>query len=52
MSLSQPGILAPVPSFSRYLEFGAVRDMDPAIGLRHLASQNLWVWCQLAIALT
>lgn len=33
MSLSQPGILAPVPSFSRYLEFGAVRDMDPVIGL-------------------
>jgi len=33
MSLSQPGIFAPVPSFSRYLEFGAVRDMDPIIGL-------------------
>ena len=40
MSLSQPGILAPVPSFSRYLEFGAIRDVDPVIGLRHLAMQR------------
>jgi len=32
MSLSQPGILAPVLSFSRYLEFVAVRVMDPVIG--------------------
>jgi putative iron-dependent peroxidase len=40
MSLSQPGILAAVPSFSRYLEFGAARDMDPVIGLRHLASRK------------
>jgi len=32
MNLSQPGILAPVPSFSRYMEFGAVRDMVPVIG--------------------
>jgi len=40
MSVSQPGILAPVPSFSRFLEFGIVRDMDPVIGLRHLAAQS------------
>jgi putative iron-dependent peroxidase len=38
MSASQPGILAPVPSLSRYLEFGAVPDLDLIWFLRELAS--------------
>ncbi len=38
MSTPQPGILAPVPSVSRYLEFGAVPDSDPVPVLRDLAT--------------
>ena len=41
MSNSQPGILAPVPSFSRYLEFGLVPDQDPVPALRNLASLQI-----------
>lgn len=40
MSSPQPGILAPVPAFSRYLEFGAVPDTDPAPALRAIASES------------
>jgi putative iron-dependent peroxidase len=39
MSTPQPGILAPVPSHSRYLEFGTVNDLDPVMGLQTLASR-------------
>ena len=39
MSTPQPGILAPVPDLSRYLEFGAVPDCDPVPVLRELASR-------------
>ena len=39
MSLSQPGILAPVPAHSRYMEFGSVNDLDPIAGLEFLASR-------------
>lgn len=39
MGLSQPGILLPVPPLSRYMEFGAVNDLDPAAGLEFLAAQ-------------
>lgn len=39
MSVSQPGILLPVPAHSRYMEFGAVNDLDPAVGLEFLASR-------------
>ena len=38
MSTPQPGILAPVPNISRYLEFGAVPDPNPVPVLRDLAS--------------
>lgn len=38
MSIPQPGILAPIPSLSRYLEFGAIPDRDPIPVLRRLAS--------------
>ena len=41
MSSSQPGILAPVPPLSRYLEFGAAPDTDPLPVLRGLASRNI-----------
>lgn len=41
MSASQPGILAPVPSLSRYLEFGVVNDLDPVPGLQSLASRAM-----------
>lgn len=41
MNLSQPGILAPVPAHSRYIEFGAVNDLDRAAGLDFLASRNV-----------
>ena len=37
MTSSQPGILAPVPSLSRYLEFGLVPDGDLATALEGLA---------------
>lgn len=46
MSVFQPGILAPIPSASRYLEFSAVPDSDPVPVLRRLASRPLdqdWV---------
>jgi hypothetical protein len=33
MSTPQPGILADVPAFSRYLEFGVLNDADPAPAL-------------------
>ena len=38
MAFSQPGILAPVPSLSRLLEFGAIPDQDPVTVLRSLAN--------------
>ena len=41
MSTPQPGILAPIPRLSRYLEFGAVSDPDPVPVLRDLASWPL-----------
>ena len=41
MSLSQPGILAPVPDLSRFLEFGMVNDLDPVIGLKNLAAMTI-----------
>ncbi len=41
MSTAQPGILAPVPSFSRYLEFAAVHDPDLVPVLRDLASRPI-----------
>jgi putative iron-dependent peroxidase len=41
MNKPQPGILLPVPSFSRYLEFGAVHDPDLAPVLRDLASRPI-----------
>lgn len=41
MSISQPGILSPVPTASRYLEFGVVRDADPSGGLRNLAAREI-----------
>ena len=41
MSSPQPGILVPVPSFSRYLEFGAVPDPDLVPVLRELASRSI-----------
>ena len=37
MRIFQPGILAPVPSLSRYLEFGAVPGEDHGAALRGLA---------------
>jgi len=40
MSSPQPGILAPVPPFSRYLEFGALPDTDPLPALRAIASES------------
>ena len=41
MSSPQLGILAPVPSFSRYLEFGVVPDPDLVPVLRELASRYI-----------
>ncbi len=41
MSSCQPGILAPVPSHSRYLEFGAIADLDPVPVLRDIASRTI-----------
>ncbi len=41
MSTSQPGILEPVPSFARYLEFAAIPDQDPVPVLRDFASWKL-----------
>lgn len=41
MSTPQPGILAPVPTHARYLEFGARPDHDPHTVLADLASATL-----------
>lgn len=41
MSTPQPGILAPVPALSRYLEFWAAPDADVAPVLGELAAANL-----------
>lgn len=41
MSTPQPGILADVPAFSRYLEFGVLNDADPAPALAALAAQTV-----------
>ena len=41
MSSPQPGILADVPGFSRYLEFGAIADVDPAPALGALAAKQV-----------
>ena len=41
MNTPQPGILASVPSFSRYLEFGAAPDPDLVPVLRDLASRSI-----------
>jgi porphyrinogen peroxidase len=41
MTTSQAGILADVPSLSRYLEFTLLPDTDPAPVLRDLASRKL-----------
>lgn len=41
MSTPQPGILAPVPSVSRYLEFAVVPGLDPVPVLRGLATWPL-----------
>lgn len=41
MSEPQPGILAPVPSLSRYLEFGTLTDADIASVLQALAAEPL-----------
>jgi len=38
MTISQPGILAPVPDHCRYLEFGLIPDADAAAVLQGLAS--------------
>ena len=41
MASPQPGILAPVPSHARYLEFGTLPGTDPATILRDLASADM-----------
>jgi len=41
MSSAQPGILAPVPGLSRYLEFGVVAGADVAAALGRLAGQTI-----------
>ena len=41
MSTPQPGILSPVPTFSRYLEFGSLPDSDPSAVLRDLAARDV-----------
>jgi len=41
MSSTQPGILAPVPSLARYLEFAAVPDQNPTPILSALASPKM-----------
>ncbi len=41
MNKSQPGILAPLPGLSRYLEFVPVPDTDPALVLRDLAARPI-----------
>ncbi len=41
MSTPQPGILAPVPKFSRYLEFSATPDSDPKPFLQALAGRAI-----------
>jgi porphyrinogen peroxidase len=41
MSTPQPGILAPAPGFSRYLEFSASSDSDPVAALKALAARAI-----------
>jgi len=41
MNEPQPGILAPIPSHARYLEFSVVDGGNPASALRHLASMAI-----------
>jgi len=41
MHAAQPGILAPVPGQSRYMEFSLMADADVAPALHNLASQNI-----------
>ena len=41
MNAPQPGILEPVPNFSRYLEFSLRADADPGLVLGALASVNI-----------
>lgn len=41
MTIPQPGILAPVPSHARYLEFGLRADFDPLPALTKLAAVKL-----------
>ena len=41
MTSSQPGILAPVPNHSRYIEFRLVADCDPVAVLRQLALRQI-----------
>lgn len=41
MASSQSGVLPPVPSHSRYLEFGVVSDVDSLTELRSLGSQTI-----------
>ena len=41
MTLSQPGILTPVPNHSRYLEFGLDLDLDIAAVIKSLASWKI-----------
>lgn len=41
MHAAQPGILAPVPGHSRYMEFSLAPETDVAPALHNLASQNI-----------
>ncbi len=41
MKSAQPGVLAPIPILSRYLEFSAVADEDPVPALGALAAKGL-----------
>lgn len=41
MNIPQPGILAPIPGFSRYLEFVSAPDADPVSVLRDLAARPI-----------
>ena len=41
MTISQPGILAPVPPLGRYLEFGLLPDTDPRAALLRLAEREI-----------
>lgn len=41
MTSSQPGIIAPIPLHSRYIELGAIADTDPVSSLHYLASFSI-----------